>query len=136
MKNYFLLSLTALVCLLLLTACHDRRHTLKELDVFVENVEKNAPQYSDADWERSDAEYDALIKEIDKYDYSIEETRQIGKLKGEYAGIKVKYKGEKFLERIDKAIEEAMGKIEGFKDGFIGQVEPQVVDKSSGQKSP
>ena len=118
-----LLLLVAISSLLVFTACSERReayNAVVRLSVFVDDVEQNAPQFSDQDWKEKDTDYNALIKEIDKHRYSSDEVHQIGKLKGRYIGIRTKYHGIDLIKRIDNAYEDIKGQFEGFKDGLIG----------------
>ena len=96
---------------------------MANLKEFVMTVEDNAPEYTEEDWNRCDAEYSALVKEVEKYKYSPENAREIGRLKGKYVGIKSKYKGKELIEDVENTIEEVKGKIDGFKEGIFGQKE-------------
>lgn len=109
-----------MMCLLVFTACDRKQHAIDNLSDFVEKVKKNASEYTTADWEEVDKEYNEIITEIEKYDYSSKETERIAELKGKYAGIKAKEDVKNLIDGVDKAINEVKGTIKGIKDGILG----------------
>lgn len=117
--------MTALLCIIVLTACDKKQHALDNLIVFVEETEKKAPKFTNEDWENADKEYNELITEIGKYEYSRDEANQISELKGKYAGIKTKNNVKKIIEDLDKAVQEVKGAIDGFTEGLIGSKKNQ-----------
>ena len=121
MKKLFLCSVFALLCLLTFVSCNKKQNAIDNLRNFVEKVEKNASQYTTEDWEGANAEFDELILETEKYEYSGEDTQYIAELKGKYAGIKAKYSAHKFIEGLDKAAKELKGAIDGFTKGVLGE---------------
>ena len=126
MERLLRLSLLAFICILLFSACNQRnrsQNAINNLRDFVTKVEENASEFTEEDWNRCDAEYETLAKEIDRYRYSAENVHEIGRLKGKYTGIKSKYKGKEMIENVENAIEDIKGKIEGFKEGISGQKE-------------
>lgn len=120
MKKLFDLSFMALICLLVFTSCDQKQYALDRFVDFVEKTEKKAPEYTKEDWKEADMEYEKLIAELDKYEYSSNEAQRISELKGKYAGIKTKNTINTIIDGIDKAAKELKGTIEGFKDGLSG----------------
>ena len=82
----------------------------------MEKVDKHASEYTKGDWIETNKEYEEIIAEIDKYDYSSDESKRIASLKGKFAGIKAKYDVDKFIDGIGETFEE----IKGFFGGFFG----------------
>lgn len=121
MKRILFLSLFALLLLEVNTSCNKKQNAIDNLRNFVEKVEKNASQYTTEDWEGANAEFDELILETEKYEYSGEDTQYIAELKGKYAGIKAKYSAQKLIEGLDKAAKELKGAIDGFTKGVLGE---------------
>ena len=109
-----------MTCLLVFTACDRKQHAIDNLSDFVEKVKKNAPEYTTADWEEVDKEYDEIIAEIEKYDYSGKESERIAELKGKYVGIKTQDSAKDLIDSVDKTLHEVKGAIKGFKDGILG----------------
>ena len=139
MKKILYLTFTALFCLLVFTACDRKQHAIDNLSDFVEKVKKNAPEYTTADWEEVDKEYDEIIAEIEKYDYSSKETERIAELKGKYVGIKTKDSAKDLIDSVDKTLHEVKGAIKGFKDGILGnEMQPlgSEADSSSVSNNP
>lgn len=120
MRKKTLLAVIALMCLLVLTACDRKQRALDNLREFVESVEKNAPDFTDEEWKEANKEYDNLMVEIDKYDYSLEESKQIGELQGRLAAIKVKDTGKDAIEGARKAYAKWVGIIWGFLKELFG----------------
>lgn len=114
------LSFILALCVIILTACNKEQRAIEKLSDFVEEVAKNAPEYSDEDWTKKDAEYEALLNEISKYNYSSEDCNRIGELKGRYSGIKAKNSVRNLFKEVDKATEEIKGVIKGFTKGIAG----------------
>jgi hypothetical protein len=124
MKRIVYLSLIVLA-LLVVTACDKKQHAIDKLSDFVEKVEKNSPEFTEEGWNKADKEFEDLVAETEKYEYSSQEVKRIAELKGRYAGIKAKNSVNKLIEGIDKAANEIKGTIEGFTDGIIGNSKEQ-----------
>lgn len=120
MRKLLTVIFVTLTCLLVFTACNKKQHAIDNLSDFVEKVKKNAPEYTTADWEEVDKEYNEIIAEIEKYDYSNKEAERIAELKGKYTGIKTKEDIKNLIDGVDKAINEVKGALKGFKDGILG----------------
>lgn len=112
--------LTALFCLFILCSCDKKQHAIDNLSDLVEKVEKNASDYTEEDWAEVNQQYDKIIAEIDKYDYSSKDSKRISKLKGKYSGIKTRNTINNFVDGIDKTAKKVKGTIEGFAEGLTG----------------
>ena len=134
MKKVFYLTLTALFCFIVLTACDRKQHAIDNLSEFVDKVEKHAPEYTDEDWKDINKEYDELVAEIDKYDYSSKEIERIEELKGKYDGLRFKDTVEDIVDGVDKAIHKAKGRTKGIINGIIGnEVQPLTNETDSSE---
>ena len=116
MRKILFLSLVTLFCIIVFTACDKKQHAIDNLSSFVEKVDKHASEYTKGDWIETNKEYEEIIAEIDKYDYSSDESKRIASLKGKFAGIKSKYHVNNIIDGIDETIEE----VKGFFEGFFG----------------
>ena len=114
------LSVFALFCFMVLTACDKKQSAIDNLSNFVEKVEKNAPEYKDEDWAKVNKEYEEIIAEIDKYDYSGDDAKRIAELKGKFIGIKTKDSVRDIIDGVDKAVQDIKSAVKGIKDGFLG----------------
>jgi len=120
MKKITYLTITALFCILLFASCDRKQRALDNLKEFVEKVEKEAPELTEEEWKDVNKEYDDLMAEIDKYDYSLEESKQIGELQGRLMAIKVKDTGKDAIEGARKAYAKWVGIIWGFLHELFG----------------
>lgn len=126
------LSFMALLCFMVLTACDKKQSAIDNLSNFVEKVEKNAPEYTDEDWAKVNKEYEEITAEIDKYDYSGDETKRIAELKGKFVGIKTKDSVRDLIDGVDKAVQDIKGTVKGIKDGFLdNEVQPLTNETDS-----
>jgi len=104
--------------ILIFSSCDKKQSAIDQLCDFVEEVEKEAPEYTEEEWEKVNKEYEELVAEIGKYEYSGDESKQIAELKGKFVGIKTKNSVNKFIDGIDKAAKEVQGVIDGFTKGI------------------
>ena len=124
MKKVTLLTIVAFA-ILLFSSCDKKQRAIDNLSDLVEKVEKNASEYTEEDWVEVNQQYDKLVAEIDKYDYSGKDSERISKLKGKYAGIKARNTISKFVDGIDKTAKEVKGAIEGFTEGLTDRNKSQ-----------
>ena len=130
------LSVFALFCFMVLTACDKKQSAIDNLSNFVEKIEKNAPEYTDEDWDKVNKEYDEIIAEIDKYDYSGDEAKRIAELKGKFIGIKTKDSVRDIVNGADKAIKELVGTVNGIKEGLLNnEIQPLTNNPDSAESS-
>jgi len=120
MKKVTLFTIVAFA-ILLFSSCDKKQRAIDNLSDLVEKVEKNASDYTEEDWAEVDQQFDKIIAEIDKYDYSSNDSKRISKLKGKYSGIRTRNSISKFVDGIDKAAKEVKGAIEGFTEGLTGE---------------
>jgi len=119
MKKVFCFTIVAFA-ILMFSSCDKKQHAIDNLSDLVEKVEKNASDFTEEDWAEVDQQYDKIIAEIDKYDYSSEDNKRISKLKGKYSGLKTRNTFNKIVDGIDKTAKEVKGAIEGFTEGLSG----------------
>ena len=119
MKKVFCFTIVTFA-ILMFSSCDKKQHAIDNLSDLVEKVEKNASDFTEEDWAEVDQQYDKIIAEIDKYDYSSEDSKRISKLKGKYSGLKTRNTFNKIVDGIDKTAKEVKGAIEGFTEGLSG----------------
>lgn len=113
-------TLSLFVILFVFSACDRKQRAIDNLREFVERVEKEAPELTEDEWKDVNKEYVDLMAEIDKYDYSLEESKQIGELQGRLVAIKVKDTGKDAIEGARKAYAKWVGIIWGFLHELFG----------------
>ena len=101
------------VLMFALVACNPGQTKLDELEKLVTEAETEYESYNKEDWQGVEEAYDALLVEMEKYDYSSEEHRKIGKLKGKFEAIQMKYTMVNFSNMVSDYAEEVTGALEG-----------------------
>lgn len=90
MKKFFYLALA--VMMIMMTACQQSKEDyIKEFKSFVNEVSEECADYTDAQWENAAKEFEALVKQAEKYeDLTAEETLELAAIQAQYAGIQAK----------------------------------------------
>ena len=90
MKNLFYVALMAIA--VMFTSCQQSKEDyIKEFKSFVNEVSEECGDYNDADWEKASKEFEALVKQAEKYeDLTTEETLELAAIQAQYAGIQAK----------------------------------------------
>ena len=63
------------------TSCDKRQSAINDLENFSEELKENSSDYSSQDWEEANEQYQLLVEQIDQYEYTDEELKEIGKIK-------------------------------------------------------
>lgn len=116
-------SLIILFCVSLffcLTACTTKQGPISDLANLTEEVKTYGASYSEDDWKSVAKELDAIEKEIELYkdEYTNEELKEIGRLKGILLVQHTKNTVKSIKERVESAVNETEGLIEGFLSSF------------------
>ena len=87
MKKMFYLVFVAMM--VMMTACQQSKEDyIKEFKSFVHEVSEECADYTDAQWENAAKEFEALVKQAEKYeDLTTEETLELAAIQAQYAGI-------------------------------------------------
>ena len=90
MKKMFYLVFVAIM--VMMTACQQSKEDyIKEFKSFVHEVSEECADYTDAQWENTAKEFEALVKQAEKYeDLTTEETLELAAIQAQYAGIQAK----------------------------------------------
>jgi outer membrane protein assembly factor BamD (BamD/ComL family) len=90
MKKMFYLVFVAMM--VMMTACQQSKEDyIKEFKSFVHEVSEECADYTDAQWENAAKEFEALVKQAEKYeDLTTEETLELAAIQAQYAGIQAK----------------------------------------------
>ena len=103
MKKYLFICLTfALV--FSFTSCDSSQSAINDLEVLLQEIETNYQTYTEEDWENMSLSYSAIEEELAKHEYTDEELKEIGRLKGKCMGYLTK-QSIKDLEKQIKGIE-------------------------------
>lgn len=90
MKKFFYLALA--VVMVMMTACQQTKEDyIKEFKSFVHEVSEECADYTDAQWDNVAKEFEALVKQAEKYeDLTAEEKLELAAIQAQYAGIQAK----------------------------------------------
>ena len=90
MKKMFYMVLMAMM--VMMTACQQSKEDyIKEFKSFVNEVSEDCAEYTDADWDKAVKEFEALVKQAEKYeDITTEEAVELAAVQAKFAGLKAK----------------------------------------------
>lgn len=116
-------SLIILFCVSLficLSACTTKQGPISDLANLTEEVKTYGASYSEDDWKSVAEELDAIEKEMELYkkEYTNEELKEIGRLKGILLAQYTKNSFKSIKEDVESATKEAEGLIDGFLNSF------------------
>lgn len=114
MKKLLLICL-AFILLMGITSCDSSQSAIKDLEVLLNEIEENYQSYTDEDWEAMSLSYSAIEEELAKYEYTDEELKEIGRLKGKCMG----YLTKQSLKNLEKQIKDLTKELEGGIEGFL-----------------
>lgn len=107
-----------LVYLFVFTSCESKQTPINQLKDLVEDIQKNASEYTDDDWYASAEELELIDRKIELYqsEYTNEELIEIGRLKGVYTAQLAKHSIKALKKDVNDTMKEAEGFIEGLMD--------------------
>ena len=114
MKNLFLTVVT-FVMLLGMISCDSSQSAIRDLEVLLNEIEANYQSYSEEDWENMSLSYSAIEEELAKHEYTDEELKEIGRMKGRCLG----YLTKQSIKEIEKKLEDFGKELEGGIEGFL-----------------
>ena len=110
LKFYFYL----LLCVFILASCENKQTPIKKLETLDKTLTQKSNSFTTQDWENAIAEYEQIEKELSMYNYTDEELRMIGRMKGRlWAKISKEYLNTA-AEGIDAYLKMFEGALEGF----------------------
>ena len=114
MKRYLFICLTfALV--FSFTSCDSSQSAINDLEVLLQEIETNYQTYTEEDWENMSLSYSAIEEELAKHEYTDEELKEIGRLKGKCMG----YLTKQSIKDLEKQIKDLTKELEGGIEGFL-----------------
>lgn len=113
-KNFLIICMLS-IAVLSMTSCSTRRAAVSDLESLVMDVEENGKSYSMDDWKMVIYRYSKIEERLQKHDYTKEEHKEIGNLKGRLLGNATK----DVLINCYETIENINSEIDGGKEGFI-----------------
>ena len=114
MRNLFL-TIVIFVMLLGMISCDSSQSAIRDLEMLLNEIETNYQSYSEEDWENMSLSYSAIEEELAKHEYTDEELKEIGRMKGRCLG----YLTKQSIKEIEKQLEDFGKELEGGIEGFL-----------------
>lgn len=114
MKKYLFICLTFALAFSF-TACDSSQTAINDLETLLHEIETNYQSYTEEDWENMSLSYSAIEEELAKHEYTDEELKEIGRLKGKCMG----YLTKQSLKDLEKQIKDLTKELEGGIEGFL-----------------
>ena len=101
-------------------SCHSKQDAISRLETLYEELQQNGDEYTADDWDAVIAEVNDIDEMLKQYqsDYSEEEIREIGRLKGLCLAQITKCSVNSFADQLKDVMKEAEGIFEGFTEGL------------------
>ena len=116
--NKFNVFLAAIAFSLCFSSCETSKTPIEHLESLVEEVEDRHDEFTEEDWEKIASENEKIEEEMSKYEFSDDELKEIGKLKGRIYDKMT----ENALKDFSKQLEDWGKQIEGGLEGFFEEL--------------
>ena len=126
MKKLFVFLLMMGLASFMMSCATPEEKSLRSLQEFHDDLERNHENYTIEDWDKAQAEYELLSTQIKGYQYTDEQLVEIGRLQGKCAA----YLTKGYFKRLERGIIQAAGAIKGYMEGM----EQMTPDSSSIQE--
>lgn len=88
----------------LMVSCDSKQDPINELNNLAEEIEANGNNYTEEDWNNISNEIEEIDSELEKYQYTDEEQKEIGRLKAKLSyDIAIKYGTKKAKQLFNQA---------------------------------
>lgn len=121
MKWKFSFIITALFAVILCCSCSSKQDPITDLEDLAFELKENSEDYSQSDWEKAAVKYSEIEEQMQQYEYSDEELKQIGKLKAQCFKAIAKSTGKALknqMHNLQMQLEGASEEMEGALDEF------------------
>jgi outer membrane protein assembly factor BamD (BamD/ComL family) len=110
MKKIFGILVTIIMASFMVACATPEEKSLRSLQELYEEMELNHENYTTEDWEKAQVEFEVITAQMKLHDYTDEQLREIGKLKGKCSA----YLTKGLLKRAEKGFIELGGILEGY----------------------
>ncbi len=80
-------TLLYLVLVLFICSCHPENGPINDLENLVEDLEMQSKSYTAEDWEAASVHYDAIMAEMERHKYTLEQQKEFSRLKSKVSDI-------------------------------------------------
>ena len=122
MKKIFGILVTIIMASFMVACATPEEKSLRSLQELYEEMELNHENYTTEDWEKAQVEFEVITAQMKLHDYTDEQLREIGKLKGKCSA----YLTKGLLKRAEKSFIELGGVLEGYLEE-LKQMNPDSV---------
>ena len=122
MKKFFGVIVAIILTSFMVVYATPENESLSSLQELYEEMELNHENYTKEDWEKVKVEFDSITSQIKLDDYTADQIKEIGKLKGKCSA----YLTKGLLKRAEKGLIELGGILEGYLEEFK-QMNPDLV---------
>ncbi len=117
MKNLFLLLFLSIA---LVSCKSSKQAAMEDLRGLTSEIRQNANDYNFSEWLKQQQKYQKIENRLQKHEYTAEESREIGELKGECLG----YFAKGVLGKTTNKVMDAANQIQGIIDGIQKALKP------------
>lgn len=96
------------------SSCETSKTPIGELSSLVERVEDKYDEFTEDDWDKIASEYERIEEKMSKYEFTDEELKEIGKLKGRIYAKMTKNAVKDFSKQLEYLGKQIEGGVEGF----------------------
>ena len=107
-------SIYLLLCVFIFASCENKQTPIKKLEKLDRTLVQQSESFTEQDWENALMEYEQIEQELSMYNYTDEELRQIGKMKGRLLAKISKEYLNKTMDEVDSYLKIFEGALEGF----------------------
>ena len=122
MKKFFGVIVAIILTSFMVVYATPENESLSSLQELYEEMELNHENYTKEDWEKVKVEFDSITSQMKLDDYTADQIKEIGKLKGKCSA----YLTKGLLKRAEKGLIELGGILEGYLEEFK-QMNPDLV---------
>ena len=112
-----------LVCVFIFASCENKQTPIKKLEKLDRTLVQQSESFTEQDWENALMEYEQIEEELSRYNYTDEELRQIGKMKGRLLAKISKEYLNKTMDEVDSYLKMFEGALEGFMEELGGDLD-------------
>ena len=120
MKRFFSIVVATLLASIMIACATVEEKSMRSLQELYEDMEQNHENYTTEDWEKAQVEFEVITAQMKLHNYTDEQLREIGKLKGKCSA----YLSKGVFKRLEKGLIEFGGAMEGFLEG-LDQIVPK-----------
>lgn len=103
MKKIISFFTIAVICFVLMCACSSKQDPIDDLETLSVELENNCENYSQKDWSEVAEKLSSIEEDMNNYDYTDDELRQIGKLKAKCYGTILRFSAKIMKSQIHNA---------------------------------